>query len=118
MSQDSRYRRSRPELVDSFDEFLINAALPDDDIQLPAELQPVNPEFEDEVPNQEAVNGIARAKRPKEPAWRDLGLADLVSRDAVPLAGGRDVDVGDRLRQLNLQNRSSGPPAEALRSMR
>ncbi|CCG81114.1 Hydrolase, carbon-nitrogen family protein [Taphrina deformans PYCC 5710] len=115
MSQDSRYRNPRPELVDSFDDFLVNTALPYDDIQLPPELQPLNPEYEDEVPNQEAVNGIARATRPKEPAWRDLNLQDLVNR--TDHGNTQAMDVGERLRQLNLENRSSGPPTNALRLM-
>lgn len=116
MSQDSRYRNPRPELVDSFDEFLVNTTLPDDDIHLPPELQPLNPEYEDEVPNQEAVNSIARATRPKEPAWRDLNLRDLVNR--TDQVSTQAMDVGDRLKQLNLENRSLGPPTNALRSLR
>lgn len=117
MSQDSQYTCSRPELVDLFDEFLVNTALPDDEILIPVEHQPVNPELEEEVPNQEAVNGIARANRPKEPAWRDLGL-EALARQKYHGSGWDATDVGDRLRSLNLENRSVIPREVALRSMR
>lgn len=117
MSQDGQYTCSRPELVDMFDEFLVNTALPDDEILIPVEHQPVNPELEEEVPNQEAANGIARAKRPKEPAWRDLGLEELAQRH-YDGTGWDAKDVGDRLKLLNFTNRSVIISQVVLRSMR
>lgn len=111
MSQDSQYTFSRPELVDLMDEFLINTTLPDDDIMIPPEHQPVNPESENEVPNQEAVNGIARANRPREPAWRYLGLTEMATRapDAPHTTGV--MEAGDRLRALNIHQRQERPTA-------
>lgn len=117
MSLDGQYRFSRPELVDLLDEFLINTALPDDDILINPEHQPLNPESEDEVPNQEAVNGIARANRPKEPAWRDLGLTELVASFPNEDGPGK-MNLGDKLRSLNMAQRSTEPSTAALRTMR
>jgi hypothetical protein len=49
---------------------------------VPPHHQPVNPEDEDDVvPDQHAAFGIQRAtQKTKEPAWKDLGLADLMKR--------------------------------------
>lgn len=47
------------------------------DVVIPPGHEPSHPENEDEVPNQEAVNGIARAQRRQPPQWRDLGLDRL-----------------------------------------
>ena len=55
------------------------------DIIAPAGHEPSHPDHEDEVPNQEAVNGIARAQRPRAPEWRDLAL-DRLGEDLPPLA--------------------------------
>lgn len=46
------------------------------------EHQPVNPEDEDDVvPDQHAAFGIQKAtQRAREPAWRDLGLGELMAR--------------------------------------
>lgn len=57
--------------------------LPIEDIYVPPQYQPINPEDEDDVvPDQHAAFGIARAMdsvgRRAEPAWRDLGLQELV----------------------------------------
>lgn len=59
-----------------------SSALPSEDIYLPPHLQPVNPEDEDDVvPDQHAAFGIQRATQgTKEPAWRDLGLEELMRR--------------------------------------
>lgn len=117
MSQDGQYRFARPELVDLLDEFLVNATLPDDDILIPIEHQPLNPESEDEVPNQEAVNGIARASRPREPAWRDLGLAELEARSPEGHVPG-SMATGDRLRALHMHQRQVTPASSTVRAIR
>ncbi|BFZ57769.1 Nitrilase [Savitreella phatthalungensis] len=47
----------------------------------PAEIalpQDHEPALDDEVPNQEAINGIARARQSKSSAWQDLGLERLL----------------------------------------
>jgi len=56
--------------------------IPFDEISVPEELQPVNPEDEDNViPDQHAAFGIAKAtSRFKEPAWRDLDLDGLLKQ--------------------------------------
>lgn len=61
--------------------------LPADDIYVPAQHQPVNPEDEDDVvPDQHAAFGIQRATQAmREPAWRDFGLGELMGRG--PAAG-------------------------------
>ncbi|EAT82482.2 anaphase-promoting complex subunit 13 [Parastagonospora nodorum] len=59
-----------------------SSQLAPEDIYIPPHLQPVNPEDEDDVvPDQHAAFGIQRATQTrKEPAWRDLGLDDLMRR--------------------------------------
>jgi hypothetical protein len=59
-----------------------SSQLEPEDIYIPPHLQPVNPEDEDDVvPDQHAAFGIQRATQTrKEPAWRDLGLDDLMRR--------------------------------------
>lgn len=54
-------------------------SLPHDEIIVPAHHQPLNPEDEDDIiPDQHAAFGIAKAtQQRREPAWRDLGLAEL-----------------------------------------
>lgn len=61
---------------------------------VPPHHQPVNPEDEDDVvPDQHAAFGIQRAtQRQREPAWRDLGLRDLMARG--PPAVGTGVGAG------------------------
>ncbi|KAF2851544.1 Apc13p-domain-containing protein [Plenodomus tracheiphilus IPT5] len=61
---------------------LTSSQLAPEDIYIPAHLQPVNPEDEDDVvPDQHAAFGIQRATQTrKEPTWRDLGLDDLLRR--------------------------------------
>lgn len=53
------------------------------------EHQPVNPEDEDDVvPDQHAAFGIQKAtQRAREPAWRDLGLGELMGRGPREGAG-------------------------------
>ncbi|KKK15606.1 hypothetical protein ARAM_004416 [Aspergillus rambellii] len=67
------YGSSSPTLVPSF--------LPIEDIYIPPQYQPPNPEDEDDVvPDQHAAFGITRAmERRRETVWRDLGLEGLVS---------------------------------------
>lgn len=67
--------------ADLFEDFCKDK-LPNDDIYVPPQHQPVNPEDEDDVvPDQHAAFGIQRAtQKSKEPAWKDLGLADLMSK--------------------------------------
>jgi hypothetical protein len=66
--------------------------LPIEEIYLPPQYQPINPEDEDDVvPDQHAAFGIARAmdaagRRRVEPVWRDLGMRELVRGET--LAGG------------------------------
>ena len=112
MSADSVYSSQYPQLVDLFDEFLVSTTIPYDSIQVPIEHQPPNPELEDEVPNQEAVNGIARAKKPREPAWRDLGLQNMIHE--VP---NNSTNLQDQLSRLAMAHQSSSGSVPA-RTMR
>ncbi|CAP73219.1 uncharacterized protein PODANS_2_6260 [Podospora anserina S mat+] len=68
--------------ADLLEEFRKDSKLPNDDIYVPPHLQPVNPEDEDDVvPDQHAAFGIQKAtQKVKEPAWRDLGLEELMSK--------------------------------------
>lgn len=63
--------------------------LPNDEIFVPPQHQPINPEDEDDVvPDQHAAFGIQRATQAvREPAWKDLGLSQLMRRGPRP--GGR-----------------------------
>lgn len=49
---------------------------------MPPQHQPINPEDEDDVvPDQHAAFGIQRAtQKQRQPAWRDLGLDELLTR--------------------------------------
>ncbi|KAK0665531.1 Apc13p protein-domain-containing protein [Cercophora samala] len=78
--------------ADLLDEFRKDSRLPHDDIYVPPHLQPVNPEDEDDVvPDQHAAFGIQKAtQKVKEPAWRDLGLEELMSRGP----GGANANQG------------------------
>ncbi|KAI1001957.1 hypothetical protein K3495_g6246 [Podosphaera aphanis] len=84
--------------VDIFEEFCKDK-LPDDEIYVPPQNQPINPEDEDDiVPDQHAAFGIQRAtQKVKEPAWKDLGLEDLMKKG--PQTGGGN---GKMLRELNI----------------
>ncbi|GAB7357766.1 hypothetical protein MBLNU459_g0416t1 [Dothideomycetes sp. NU459] len=59
--------------------------LPAEDIYVPPQHQPLNPDDEDDVvPEQHAAFGIQRAtQRQREPAWRDLGL-DTILNEGPP----------------------------------
>lgn len=82
--------------ADLFEEFCKDK-LPKDDIYVPPDLQPINPEEEDDVvPDQHAAYGVQKAtQKAREPAWKDLGLSELMARGpaatAMPKrpAGGR-----------------------------
>ncbi|KAK5118968.1 hypothetical protein LTR62_000179 [Meristemomyces frigidus] len=55
--------------------------LPAEDIYVPPQHQPINPDEEDDVvPDQHAAFGIQRAtQKAREPVWRDYGLAGLMA---------------------------------------
>jgi hypothetical protein len=82
----------RPRDADHFEDFCKDK-LPSDDIYVPPHLQPINPEDEDDVvPDQHAAFGIQKAtQKTREPAWKDLGLAELARRGPSSTAakGGR-----------------------------
>lgn len=63
--------------------------LPDEDIYVPPQHQPLNPEDEDDVvPDQHAAFGIQRATQGKKDAgWKDLGLEELLRRAPGDSAG-------------------------------
>ncbi|KAH6641236.1 Apc13p protein-domain-containing protein, partial [Chaetomium tenue] len=74
----------RSQHAELFEEFCKDR-LPKDDVLVPPDLQPVNPEEEDDVvPDQHAAYGVQKAtQRAREPAWRDLGLSELMARGPV-----------------------------------
>ncbi|KAM0722239.1 hypothetical protein Q7P37_001680 [Cladosporium fusiforme] len=65
--------------------------LPAEEIYVPPQHQPINPDDEDDiVPDQHAAFGIQRAtQKVKEPAWRDLGLERLMS--SAPPTSSKDA---------------------------
>ncbi|KAJ4995223.1 Anaphase-promoting complex subunit 13 [Colletotrichum sp. SAR 10_66] len=67
--------------ADLFEDFCKDR-LPDDEVYVPPQHQPINPEDEDDVvPDQHAAFGITKAtQRQKEAAWKDLGLSGLMNR--------------------------------------
>jgi hypothetical protein len=81
------YGSSSPALVPSF--------LPIEDIYVPPQHQPPNPEDEDDVvPDQHAAFGITRAmERRRETVWRDLGLEGLVASGGAGGAKGKGGKV-------------------------
>ncbi|KAM9881716.1 hypothetical protein VD0001_g7770 [Verticillium dahliae] len=74
--------------ADLFEDFCKDR-LPDDEVYVPAHLQPVNPEDEDDVvPDQHAAFGITKATQAKKEAtWKDLGLGALMAQG--PRSGER-----------------------------
>ncbi|KAL1840457.1 hypothetical protein VTJ49DRAFT_454 [Mycothermus thermophilus] len=97
--------------------------LPQDDIYVPPDLQPVNPEEEDDVvPDQHAAYGVQKAtQKTREPAWRDLGLAELMTRGPSTTTTGAGptglMTDGLRSRRLGNEGRLGGLFAwEALRN--
>ncbi|MCJ1309725.1 hypothetical protein MMC25_003385 [Agyrium rufum] len=83
MSKDSSYTYinfAQSRHADLFEEFNRAPHLPKEDIYVPPQHQPPNPEDEDDVvPDQHAAFGIQRATQAKrETAWKDLGLEELI----------------------------------------
>ncbi|KAK4164939.1 Apc13p protein-domain-containing protein [Cladorrhinum sp. PSN259] len=84
MNKDASYtyvHMTSSRTADLFEDFCKDK-LPADDIYVPPHLQPINPEDEDDVvPDQHAAFGITKAtQKSKEPAWKDLGLGELMHR--------------------------------------
>ncbi|KAG5440212.1 hypothetical protein PCANB_001782 [Pneumocystis canis] len=99
-SQRSYIHFNQPKIVDYIEEWCANK-LPDDDIIVAHQHQPPHPD-DDEIPNQQSMNGILRAQKLPEPAWRDLGLQELMQRG--PSQETLD-GIGQRLREIQ-QNAS------------
>ncbi|KAK1599380.1 Apc13p protein-domain-containing protein [Colletotrichum navitas] len=80
--------------ADLFEDFC-KEKLPDDEVYVPPQHQPINPEDEDDVvPDQHAAFGITKAtQRQREAAWKDLGLGGLMNRGPPP-PGGWAQDKG------------------------
>ncbi|KAI0123068.1 Apc13p protein-domain-containing protein [Xylariales sp. AK1849] len=96
MNKDSSYTHvhmTSARQADLFEDFCKDR-LPADDIYVPPQHQPINPEDEDDVvPDQHAAFGITKATQGKrEPAWRDLGLGELMKRG--PPAGSGKAAAG------------------------
>ncbi|KAJ9142690.1 hypothetical protein NKR23_g6952 [Pleurostoma richardsiae] len=74
---------------DLFEDFCKDK-LPDDEVYVPPQHQPINPEDEDDVvPDQHAAFGIQKAtQHVREPAWKDLGLAELMRKGPPSKAKG------------------------------
>ncbi|KAH8177011.1 apc13p protein [Sarocladium implicatum] len=83
--------------ADLFEDFCRDR-LPDDEVYVPPQHQPVNPEDEDDVvPDQHAAFGIQRATQGvKEPAWKDLGLGDLMNKGPSPSMGRPSAPSGSK----------------------
>ncbi|KAI8316869.1 Anaphase-promoting complex subunit 13 [Colletotrichum sp. SAR11_59] len=83
--------------ADLFEDFCKDR-LPDDEVYVPPQHQPINPEDEDDVvPDQHAAFGITKAtQRQKEAAWKDLGLSGLMNR-GPPIVKGKGVAGGSRM---------------------
>ncbi|OAA41663.1 Protein kinase [Metarhizium rileyi] len=84
MNKDSSFtyvHMTTPSNADLFEDFCKDK-LPSDDIFVPPQHQPLNPEDEDDVvPDQHAAFGITRAtKDVRGAAWKDLGLEELMRR--------------------------------------
>ena len=81
---------NQPRIADLFEEFNRPPQLPHEEIYVPPQHQPLNPEDEDDVvPDQHAAFGITRAMQArKEAAWKDLGLEELMRRGPVKEGAG------------------------------
>ncbi|KAK3402442.1 Apc13p protein-domain-containing protein [Sordaria brevicollis] len=81
--------------ADLFDDFTRDRLPASEDIYVPPHLQPLNPEDEDDVvPDQHAAFGIQKAtQKTREPAWRDLGLDELMQQG--PGAPGAGLGLGN-----------------------
>ncbi|ORY19549.1 Apc13p protein-domain-containing protein, partial [Clohesyomyces aquaticus] len=99
MSRDSSFTHlhlHHPHHADLLESFThpTSSHLSPEEIYIPAHLQPVNPEDEDDVvPDQHAAFGIQRAiQKNRDIAWRDLGLEELARR--APGGGERGTNTG------------------------
>ncbi|KAI3538547.1 Apc13 domain-containing protein [Colletotrichum paranaense] len=81
--------------ADLFEDFC-KEKLPDDEVYVPPQHQPINPEDEDDVvPDQHAAFGITKAtQRSREAAWKDLGLSGLMNRGPPPAGGWERGQAG------------------------
>ncbi|KAK3358922.1 Apc13p protein-domain-containing protein [Lasiosphaeria hispida] len=91
MNKDAHYTHVHMQQArdaDLFEDFCKDK-LPADDIYVPPHLQPINPEDEDDVvPDQHAAFGIQKAtQKVREPAWKDLGLGELMRQGPGGAAG-------------------------------
>lgn len=110
------------DLLESFTNKTSSQILPED-IYVPPHLRPVNPEDEDDVvPDQHAAFGIQRATQArKEPAWRDLGLEELLGRGpraAEEQSTGGDRGVAERIEEepiVTALRRQPGPQGGVVR---
>lgn len=101
MNKDGCYtyvHMQQPRDADMFEDFCKDK-LPDDEIYVPPQYQPINPEDEDDVvPDQHAAFGIQKAtQRSKEPAWKDLGLSELMGKGPTPSNVGDASGGGGRV---------------------
>lgn len=81
------------------EDFTRGGPLPPDEIYLPPEYQPLNPEDEEDVvPAMHAAFGIQRAaaQRGKGEGWRDLGLEKLMEGGIGVGANGGKVGSGSK----------------------
>ena len=94
---------------------MTSSQLAPENIYVPAHLEPLNPEDEDDVvPDQHAAFGIQRATQAKkEPTWRDLGLAELLSQG--PRAAEGQSAGGGALGRGLAERREEEPVIAALR---
>ncbi|KAK7537832.1 Apc13p protein-domain-containing protein [Phyllosticta citricarpa] len=96
--------------ADLFEDFTRTPLLPED-IYVPPQHQPINPEDEDDVvPDQHAAFGIQRAtQKQRPPAWRDLGLEELLaSGPSEPAAVGPGLREGEARRRAAVAGVGSG----------
>jgi hypothetical protein len=105
-SKDSNYTYvhfNRPRDADLFEDFCKDK-LPDDEIYVPPQNQPLNPEDEDDVvPDQHAAFGIQRAtQKTKEAAWKDLGLAELMKKGPGKPGASVNMDMLKSIRSRTL----------------
>lgn len=94
--------------ADLFEDFCKDK-LPSDEIYVPPQHQPINPEDEDDVvPDQHAAFGIQRAtQKSREPAWKDLGLGELMKKGPGSGRGAGRAGVG-------IMSRAAGPSAKSM----
>lgn len=101
MSRDStrtHVHLSSGRIADLFEDFCRDK-LPDDDVYVPPHHQPINPEDEDDViPDQHAAFGIAQAQQKKrEPAWKDLGLQELLDSELAKAGPASSFELPRKL---------------------